>query len=184
MGRKKQPHYRVIVAESEYQRDGRFVESIGYYKPLTKPARLVLDLGRVDHWLGQGAQPSDTVRSLISKARAGGDATVALGEIERAPRAQAATAKAAARGERAPVERKRAEPKGQTVVPQDIADVTGGSSAQDATAAEAMAAASVNSADVDAPTSPASMIKSTAEAEGAVKSRRSAKTAGADGKES
>ena len=79
MGRKKQPHYRVVVADSLSPRDGRFVESLGYYKPLTRPARLVLDMERVDHWLGQGAEPSGTVKSLIAKARRGGDAKVAVG---------------------------------------------------------------------------------------------------------
>lgn len=79
MGRKKQPHYRVVVADSASPRDGRFVESLGYYKPLSQPARLVLDLDRVDHWLSKGAQPSGTVQSLITRARKGGDADVAVG---------------------------------------------------------------------------------------------------------
>ena len=79
MGRKKQTHFRVVVADSTSPRDGRFVESLGYYKPLTRPARLVLDLERVDHWLGQGAELSGTVKSLIAKARRGGDAKVAVG---------------------------------------------------------------------------------------------------------
>jgi small subunit ribosomal protein S16 len=82
MGRKKQPHYRVVVADSASPRDGRFVETLGYYKPLTKPARLILDLERVDHWLGEGALPSGTVKSLIAKARRGGDPSVALGEVD------------------------------------------------------------------------------------------------------
>ena len=73
MGRKKQPHYRVVVADSLSPRDGRFVESLGYYKPLTQPARLVLDMERVEHWLSKGAEPSGTVKTLISKARRGGD---------------------------------------------------------------------------------------------------------------
>ena len=64
MGRKKQPHYRVVVADSLSPRDGRFVESLGYYKPLSQPARLVLDLERVDYWLSKGAEPSGTVNSL------------------------------------------------------------------------------------------------------------------------
>ena len=81
MGRKKLAHYRIVVADSASPRDGRFVETLGYYKPLSDPARLVVDLERVDHWIGQGAQPSDTVKSLLKKARRGGDATVALGEI-------------------------------------------------------------------------------------------------------
>ena len=81
MGRKKLAHYRIVVADSASPRDGRFVETLGYYKPLSDPARLVVDLERVDHWIGQGAQPSDTVRSLLNKARRGGDSTVAIGEL-------------------------------------------------------------------------------------------------------
>jgi small subunit ribosomal protein S16 len=81
MGRKKQPHFRVVIADGTSPRDGRFVETIGYYKPLSHPARLVLDLERVDYWLGEGASPSDTVRSLIDKARKGGASDVAVGEI-------------------------------------------------------------------------------------------------------
>jgi len=82
MGRKKQPHYRIVVTDGASPRDGRFVETLGYYKPLSDPARLVVDLERIDHWLGEGASPSGTVKSLISKARQGGDATVAVGEVE------------------------------------------------------------------------------------------------------
>ena len=81
MGRKKQPHFRVVIADGRSPRDGRFVETIGYYKPLSDPARLVLDLERVDHWLGEGASPSDTVKSLIAKARKGGTADLAVGEV-------------------------------------------------------------------------------------------------------
>lgn len=81
MGRKKLPHYRIVVTDSRSPRDGRFVETLGYYKPLSDPARLVIDLGRVDHWIGEGASPSDTVASLISKARKGGTSDVAVGEI-------------------------------------------------------------------------------------------------------
>lgn len=80
MGRKKKPHYRIVVADSASPRDGRFVETLGYYKPLSDPARLVIDLERVDHWIGEGASPSGTMKSLISKARRGGDGTVAFGE--------------------------------------------------------------------------------------------------------
>ena len=81
-GRKKKAHYRVVVADSASPRNGRFVETLGYYKPLSHPARLVLDLERVDHWLGEGAQPSATMKSLIAKARRGGDTKVALGEVD------------------------------------------------------------------------------------------------------
>jgi len=97
MGRKKQPHFRVVVADGTSPRDGRFVETIGYYKPLSDPARLVLDLQRVDFWLAEGASPSDTVRSLISKARKGGGSDVAVGEIaaeeRQAKRAEALASK-------------------------------------------------------------------------------------------
>ena len=84
MGRKKAPHYRVVVADGDSPRDGRFVETIGYYKPLSTPARVVVDLERADYWLGKGAEPSATVKSLLNKARRGGDATVAVGEVDAA----------------------------------------------------------------------------------------------------
>ena len=68
-GRKKDPHYRVVVAEKHKARDGRFVEIVGYYNPALKPVRLKLDLDRIEHWVKQGAQPSNTVRVLINKVR-------------------------------------------------------------------------------------------------------------------
>jgi len=78
MGKKKQPHYRIVVTDSRAPRDGRFVENLGYYNPVPEPAALSVDLSRVDYWLGEGAIVSPTVRSLVSKARAGGDGKVAL----------------------------------------------------------------------------------------------------------
>ena len=100
MGRKKKAHYRIVVADNDSPRDGRFIESIGYYKPLSNPARLVLNLDRVDHWLSEGAQPSGTMKSLIAKARKGGDSLVALGEADpeeqKAKRAEALAARRAA----------------------------------------------------------------------------------------
>ncbi|MGE0158858.1 MAG: 30S ribosomal protein S16 [Gemmatimonadales bacterium] len=110
MGRKKQPHFRVVVSDSRSPRDGRFVETLGYYKPLSDPARLVLDLERVDYWLEEGASPSDTVRSLITKARKGGADDLAVGEIapeeRQAKRAEALASKRAAetRGAAKPAE--------------------------------------------------------------------------------
>ena len=80
MGKKKQPHYRIVVADSRAPRDGRFVENLGYYNPVPNPARLAVDLTRVDYWLGVGAIASPTVGNLVSKARSGGDDTVALDE--------------------------------------------------------------------------------------------------------
>ena len=78
MGKKKQPHYRIVVADSRSPRDGRFVENLGYYNPVSQPARLRVDLERVDYWLGEGAIASRTVGNLLSRARAGGDGKVAL----------------------------------------------------------------------------------------------------------
>ena len=78
MGRKKQPHYRIVVADSRAPRDGRFVENLGYYNPVPDPAQLRVDLERVDYWLDEGAALSQTVHSLVAKARSGGDETVAL----------------------------------------------------------------------------------------------------------
>ena len=66
-GAKKSPFYRVVVADSEAPRDGRFIEVVGTYDPRTDPAEIKLKQERLDYWLGQGAQPSDTVRSLIKK---------------------------------------------------------------------------------------------------------------------
>ena len=68
-GAKKDPHYRVVVAEKASPRDGRFVEIVGYYNPALDPVRLHLDLERVDYWVKNGAQPSETVKTLIRRAR-------------------------------------------------------------------------------------------------------------------
>jgi small subunit ribosomal protein S16 len=65
IGKKKKPFYRVVVIESSKARNGRIVEAVGTYDPLKKPAEIKLDAERVKHWMGVGAQPSDTVRSFI-----------------------------------------------------------------------------------------------------------------------
>jgi len=65
IGKKKHPFYRVVVTEKTRPRNGRFVEIVGTYDPSKKPAAVHLDGERVQYWLGKGAQPSDTVRSLI-----------------------------------------------------------------------------------------------------------------------
>ena len=135
MGRKKQPHYRVVVADSHSPRDGRIVENLGYYRPKATPARLVLDLARVDYWIEKGAEPSDTVSSLVSKARRGGTASLAIGEPDVEAQRKRESEKLAAR--RA-AERKDREGKA-TVVPQDTGHgEPAASSTSDATAAEVM----------------------------------------------
>ncbi len=64
-GKKKRPMYRVVVIEKTNPRNGRFVEIVGTYNPLTSPAAVDLKADRILHWLGHGAQPSDTVRSFL-----------------------------------------------------------------------------------------------------------------------
>ena len=67
MGAKKAPFYRIVVADSRYPRDGRFIEEIGYYNPMTQPAEIKVDGERAKYWLTCGAQPTDTVRALLKK---------------------------------------------------------------------------------------------------------------------
>lgn len=68
-GGKNKPFYRVVVADSRFQRDGRFLEKLGWYNPLATPAQYELDLPRVDYWCQNGACPSEAVGVLIHKAR-------------------------------------------------------------------------------------------------------------------
>ena len=70
MGAKKAPYYRVVVADSRNARDGRFIEEIGTYNPLTDPATVEIDMERANYWIANGAQPTDTVRALLKKAQA------------------------------------------------------------------------------------------------------------------
>ncbi len=69
IGAKKAPFYRVIVADSKYARDGRFVEEIGTYNPLVDPAEIKIDLEKANAWIQKGAQPTDTVKALLKKAQ-------------------------------------------------------------------------------------------------------------------
>ena len=66
-GATKRPFYRIVVADSENKRDGRFLENVGTYNPLKEPAEVVLKTDRVQYWLQQGAIPTDTVKSLLKK---------------------------------------------------------------------------------------------------------------------
>ncbi|MDO4548024.1 MAG: 30S ribosomal protein S16 [Clostridia bacterium] len=70
MGMKKEPFYRIVVTDSRNPRDGRFIEELGYYNPVSDPVQLKVDQERAKYWLGVGAQPTDTVRALLKKSEA------------------------------------------------------------------------------------------------------------------
>ena len=67
MGAKKAPFYRVVVADSRYPRDGRFIEAIGTYNPMTEPASINIDADKAKKWIANGAQMTDTVRDILKK---------------------------------------------------------------------------------------------------------------------
>ncbi len=67
MGAKKAPFYRIIVADARSPRDGRFIEEVGYYNPMTNPAEVKVDAEKVEKWLANGAQPTETVKALLTK---------------------------------------------------------------------------------------------------------------------
>lgn len=67
IGAKKAPFYRVVVADSRYPRDGRFIEELGYYDPTKDPAIVSIDTEKAKKWIGNGAQPTDTVKALLKK---------------------------------------------------------------------------------------------------------------------
>ena len=67
-GKKKDPSYRVVVADERMPRDGRFIEEIGFYNPMTEPATVKIDAEKAQKWIGNGAQPTETVRALLKKS--------------------------------------------------------------------------------------------------------------------
>lgn len=153
MGRKKAPHYRVVVTDKASPRDGRFVESLGYYKPLSEPARLVLDLERVDYWIGKGAQPSNTVKSLIGRARDGGDETVAVGEVDAEQRKQQAKEELAAKRAAEEAAAKQAEEEAAAAAAEakkEAEEAEAKAKAEAEAEAEAEADADAESSDADA----------------------------------
>lgn len=68
-GVKKRPYYRIVVADSRAPRDGRFIDEVGRYNPCTEPAMVKFDMEKVDQWISNGAQPTDTVARLLKQAR-------------------------------------------------------------------------------------------------------------------
>ena len=69
MGAKKAPFYRIVVADSRYPRDGRFIEEIGTYNPLTDPSEIKIDTEKVQEWMAKGAQPTDSVKALLKRVK-------------------------------------------------------------------------------------------------------------------
>lgn len=67
MGRKKKPYYRIVVSNSENKRDGKVLDVVGTYDPMQQPLAVTVDAEKLNHWLGQGAEPTVTVRSLLKK---------------------------------------------------------------------------------------------------------------------
>ena len=67
MGAKKAPFYRIVVADSRFPRDGRFIEEIGYYNPMEEPSVVKVDAAKAKKWIANGAQPTDTVKDLFKK---------------------------------------------------------------------------------------------------------------------
>ncbi len=67
LGQKKSPFYRIVVADSRYPRNGRFIEELGYYNPMTNPAEFKVDAEKANEWIAKGAQPTETVKSLFVK---------------------------------------------------------------------------------------------------------------------
>ena len=68
IGAKKNPYYRVVVADSRFPRDGRFIEILGTYNPMVEPAEIKIDAEKAKQWIANGAQPTDTVRVLLKKS--------------------------------------------------------------------------------------------------------------------
>lgn len=92
-GAKKHPYYRVVVADSRMPRDGRYIELIGRYNPLTNPKTIDIDLEKVDAWIAKGAQPTDAAAHLIDIVRSGAPAPEKKQKLSKKAAAKAAAAK-------------------------------------------------------------------------------------------
>lgn len=91
-GAKKRPYYRVVVADGRMPRDGRYIEQVGRYNPLTDPKTIDIDLEKVDEWIAKGAQPSNTVAHLIDIVRTGAPAPEKKHKVSKKQAAKAAAA--------------------------------------------------------------------------------------------
>ncbi|MGI6229498.1 MAG: 30S ribosomal protein S16 [Tractidigestivibacter sp.] len=95
-GAKKHPYYRVVVADGRMPRDGRYIEQVGRYNPMTNPKTIEIDLEKVDEWVSKGAQPTNAVSHLIDIARTGAPAAEKKAKLSKKAAAKAAEAAKAA----------------------------------------------------------------------------------------
>jgi small subunit ribosomal protein S16 len=95
-GKKKQPHYRIVVNEARDKRDGQYVDIVGHYEPSVTPKTLQLDMPKVEEWLKKGAQPTDTVQSLITRFQSGNPFPARPAKLSKKAKAKAAAAAEAA----------------------------------------------------------------------------------------
>ncbi len=91
-GKKKQPHYRIVINEARDKRDGKYVEMIGNYAPTLTPKLLELDIEKYEAWLKKGAQPTDTVLALVTRFKSGNAFPVKANKLSKKAKAKAATA--------------------------------------------------------------------------------------------
>ena len=103
-GAKKRPYYRVVVADGRMPRDGRYIEEIGRYNPLTNPKTIDINLEKVDEWISKGAQPSHTVSHLVEIVRSGAPVVEKKAKLSKKAQAKAAAAAEAAAEEAAAAE--------------------------------------------------------------------------------
>lgn len=100
-GKKKQPHYRIVINEARDKRDGQYVEMIGSYAPTLSPKILEIDLEKYEAWLKKGAQPTDTVSALVTRFKSGNPFPVKKAGLSKKAKAKATAAKEAAEAEAA-----------------------------------------------------------------------------------
>lgn len=108
-GAKKRPYYRVVVADGRMPRDGRYIEEIGRYNPLTNPKTIDINLEKVDEWIAKGAQPSNTVSHLVEIVRSGAPVVEKKAKLSKKAQAKAAAAAEAAAEEAAATDAPEAE---------------------------------------------------------------------------
>jgi small subunit ribosomal protein S16 len=126
IGRKKQPYYRLVVCETSSPRDGAYLDTVGFYNPGRKPAELRMDLDKVDAWTSKGAEMSDTVRSLVRKARKGGDKRVELVQAEAQVAAEAVAGATSGKGTKERLHEPSAQPEAAPLPSDETEPAPGG----------------------------------------------------------